>query len=84
VTFINRGLNKDQGETMPGQHPSSPPHTGPRPLYAVSIQNCIAQGDLAKMKTLVVEAEKHLADHGDVSAALEVLKTEVAKLENKP
>jgi hypothetical protein len=84
VTFINRGLSKDQGETMPGQHQSSPSHTGPRPLYAVSIHHCIAQGDLAKMKALVAEAEKHVADHGDVSAALEVLKTEVAKLEKKP
>jgi len=52
-----------------------------RPLYAVPIHHCIAGGDLAKMKELAAEAEKHLAEHGDVSAALEVLKVEIAKAE---
>jgi len=69
---------------MAAPYQGSPPPKGPQPLYAVSIHHCIAQGDLAKMKSLVTEAETHLADHGDVSAALEVLKTEIAKLENKP
>jgi Domain of unknown function (DUF1843) len=47
------------------------------PLYAATIHYCIAGGDLAKMKQLAAEAEQY----GDVSAALEVLKTEIAKAE---
>jgi hypothetical protein len=56
---------------------------GPRPLYAVTIHHCVAKGDLAEMKALVLEAERHLHDHGDVSAALEALKIEIAKLQAK-
>lgn len=52
-------------------------------MYAVTIHHCIAEGDLAKMRQLRSDAEKHLADHGDVAAALEVLKTEIAKAESK-
>jgi Domain of unknown function (DUF1843) len=51
------------------------------PLYGVTIHHCIAGGDLAKMKELAVEAEKYLAENGDVGAALEVLKIEIAKAE---
>ena len=39
------------------------------PLYAVSIRDCIAEGDLAKMKSLVAEAEKFVFQHGNVGAA---------------
>ena len=53
----------------------------PRPLYAVSIHHCIAQGELVKMKALVQEAEDHLRNYGDVRTALEALKIEIAKLE---
>jgi hypothetical protein len=35
------------------------------------------------MKALAKEAEAHLHEHGDVSAALEGLKIEIAKLEKK-
>lgn len=59
------------------------PPGGIRPLYAVTIHHCIAGGDLAKMREVCAEAEKHLSEHGDVSAALEVLKAEIAKLEAK-
>jgi hypothetical protein len=59
------------------------PPIGPRPLYAVTIHHCCAKGDLAEMKALANEAEKFLHDHGDVSAALEALKIEIAKLESK-
>lgn len=52
-------------------------------LYAVTIHHCAASGDLAKMKALVVEAESHLHDHGNVAASLEALKVEIAKLEKK-
>jgi Domain of unknown function (DUF1843) len=51
------------------------------PLYGVTIHHCIAGGDLAKMKELAAQAEKYLADNGDVGAALEVLKIEIAKAE---
>jgi hypothetical protein len=57
----------------------SPPHFVP--LYAVTIHHCIAGGDLTKMKEVAAQAEKHLAEHGDVSAALEALKIEIAKAE---
>lgn len=60
------------------------PHKGHVvPLYGVTIHHCIASGDLAKMKALVTEAEAHLRDHGNVAAALEALKVEIAKLEHK-
>jgi hypothetical protein len=63
---------------MSKENPSGP-HT---PLYAVTIHHCAAGGDLAEMKKLVTEAEEHLAQYGNVSAALEALKIEIAKLEN--
>jgi Domain of unknown function (DUF1843) len=63
---------------MPEDH-KSPPHV--RPLYAPPIHHCIARGDLAEMKKLLVEAEEHLKEHGDVRAALEALKIEIAKAE---
>jgi hypothetical protein len=53
------------------------------PLYGVTIHKCIAGGDLQKMKDLCAEAEQHVATYGDVSAALEVLKSEIAKAEAK-
>jgi lipase chaperone LimK len=52
-------------------------------LYGVGIHNSIASGSLAKMRELRAQAEKFLAEHGDVGAALEVLKAEIAKLEAK-
>jgi hypothetical protein len=52
-------------------------------LYGVGIHAAIASGDLAKMKELRTEAEKHLAEHGNIAAALEVLKAEIAKAEAK-
>jgi hypothetical protein len=52
-----------------------------RPLYGVTIHQCIAGGELRKMKELCAEAEQQLAQHGDVRAALEVLKAEIAKAE---
>jgi hypothetical protein len=60
--------------------PGYKPGGGIHPLYAVTIHHCIAKGDLGEMKKLVAEAETHLKDHGDVSAALEALKVEIAKL----
>jgi hypothetical protein len=48
-------------------------------LYGPPIQEAIAKGDLPRMKQLVVEAEEHLKQVGDVRAALEYLKIEIAK-----
>jgi hypothetical protein len=55
----------------------------PIPLYGVGIHHCIAKGDLGEMRALVKEAEQFLREAGDVSAALEVLKVEIAKREAK-
>ena len=55
----------------------------PVPPYGVAIQNAVASGDLAKMKQAAAEAEAYLHQHGDVSAALEALKIEIAKLGKK-
>jgi len=52
-------------------------------LYGVGIQHAIASGDLTQMKELVTEAERHLAEWGDVRSSLEYLKIEIAKLEHK-
>ena len=51
------------------------------PLYGVAIHQACASGDLAKMKELERDAEQHLREWGNVPAALEVLKAEIAKLE---
>lgn len=51
------------------------------PLYAVTMQTAAASGDLHKMKEVCQQAEAHLQSVGDVSAALQVLKVEIAKLE---
>jgi hypothetical protein len=56
---------------------------GAVPPYGPPIQEAIAKGDLAKMKQLATEVEQHLAQAGDVSAALEYLKIEIAKHEHK-
>jgi hypothetical protein len=56
----------------------------PVPPYGVAIQQAVASGDLAKMKAVAKEAEEHLKEAGNVSAALEALKIEISKLEKKP
>jgi hypothetical protein len=52
--------------------------------YGVAIQQAIASGDVAKMKAVAKQAEQHVKDYGNVPAALEALKIEIAKLEAKP
>lgn len=51
------------------------------PLYGVTIGEACAKGDLEEMKSLEKQAEEYLAEHGNVPAALEVLKAEIAKAE---
>lgn len=53
----------------------------PRPLYGVIIHEAAASGDHARMREVADQAEKQLAETGDVRAALEALKIEIAKLE---
>jgi hypothetical protein len=47
--------------------------------YGPPITDAIVRGDLAAMKELVIRAERHLAEHGDVKAMLELLKIEIAR-----
>lgn len=56
---------------------------GAVPPYGPPIQEAIAKGDLARMKQLAAETEKFLEESGDVPAALEVLRIEIAKREHK-
>jgi Domain of unknown function (DUF1843) len=49
------------------------------PPYGVAIHNAIATGDLAQMRRIAQEAEIWLREQGDVGAALELLKTEIAR-----
>jgi hypothetical protein len=49
--------------------------------YGPPIHAAVAKGDLAEMKQLAAQTESYLAQSGDVSAALELLRAEIAKLE---
>ena len=51
--------------------------------YGPPIQEAIAKGDLAHMKQVAAAAEQHLQQVGDVRAALEYLKIEIAKYSHK-
>lgn len=50
-------------------------------LYGVGLHKAAASGDLKKMKEMERQAEEFLKEHGNVAAALEVLRQEIAKLE---
>lgn len=50
-------------------------------LYGVTVGEACAKGDLDEMRSLAKQAEEYLAEHGNVAAALEVLKAEIAKAE---
>jgi Domain of unknown function (DUF1843) len=52
-------------------------------MYGAAIQEAAASGDLATMKEVANAAEEHLAQHGNVAAALEVLRLEIAKQERQ-
>jgi arginine/ornithine N-succinyltransferase beta subunit len=53
---------------------------GSVPPYGEAIQQAVASGDLAKMKEVARDAEQFLTD---VPAALQQLKSEIAKLEKQ-
>lgn len=48
-------------------------------MYGVAILEAIASGDRAKMQTVARQAEAYLAQYGDLSAAIEILKSELIK-----
>lgn len=54
-----------------------------RPLYGVVIHEVICSGDVNRMKQVAQEAEQYLQEAGDVPAALQALKIEIAKAEHK-
>jgi hypothetical protein len=58
-------------------------NSGMRVLYGPPIGEVIASGDLDRMKEVAKEAEEHLAEAGNVSAALQLLKVEIAKAEQQ-
>jgi len=53
----------------------------PLPPYGTAIHQAIATGELSKMKQAAKEAEKYLSETGNLSAALAILKAEIAKAE---
>jgi uncharacterized protein DUF1843 len=54
-----------------------------QPLYAVTIHDAIGSGDLSRMKQVAQEAEQYLQQSGNLPAALQALKIEIAKAEHK-
>lgn len=50
-------------------------------LYGVAIREAIASGDVEQMRSVAKEAEEHLQEHGNISAAAEALKVEIQKAE---
>ncbi len=56
---------------------------GAVPPYGVAIQEAIASGDLARMKEVARQAEAHVKEAGNVSAAYEALKIEIARHSKK-
>ncbi|HMC36957.1 MAG TPA: DUF1843 domain-containing protein, partial [Actinomycetota bacterium] len=51
------------------------------PPYGVAIREAVTKGDLEEMRRVADAAEEHLKETGDIAAALELLKTEIAKAE---
>jgi Domain of unknown function (DUF1843) len=50
-------------------------------LYGVAIHQAIATANLARMREMAKLAQEWLAEHGDLGAALETLKAEIARRE---
>ena len=51
---------------------------GPVILYGVIIHQAIASGDAKQMEAVAKQAEAHLAEYGDIRAALDTLKARIA------
>jgi hypothetical protein len=54
----------------------------PLPPYGPAIHQARASGDLEEMRKAAAAAEEHLEAHGDVKAAHDELKAEIAKRES--
>jgi hypothetical protein len=52
------------------------------PPYGVAIREALAKGDLDEMRRVAAETEEHLKEAGNVPAALELIKAEIAKAES--
>jgi hypothetical protein len=50
------------------------------PMYAATLTQVTAGGDLAEMKRLEAAAEQQLANHDNIAKALQDLKAEIARL----
>ena len=53
------------------------------PPYGVAIREAVVSGDLDRMKAAKKDAEDYLKQYGNVPAALESLRLEIAKLEGR-
>lgn len=50
-------------------------------LYATAIHEAVGRGDLEELRSLDRQAREHLEEWGNVPAAVEVLRAEIAKVE---
>jgi Domain of unknown function (DUF1843) len=50
-------------------------------LYAATIQNAVASGDLAQMQALSAQADQLMAEQGDLGGAVTALKAAIARLQ---
>ena len=75
---VARGVHPEVAPDMRQSH-------GPiyQPMYAHTIHNVVAEGHLPRMRQVAQEAEQQLNQFGDLRTALEILRTEIAKLEHK-
>jgi hypothetical protein len=52
-------------------------------LYGPAIHEAIGKGDLEEMRALAQQAEEHIKEFGNVPAALESVRAEIAKVEQR-
>jgi Domain of unknown function (DUF1843) len=78
---VGRGSTGPIKEVAPDVHSTHGPIH--QPLYAHTIHNVLAEGNLHRMKETAQQAEQHLSQHGDLHSALEMLKIEIAKIEHR-
>ncbi|MGB8842441.1 MAG: DUF1843 domain-containing protein [Aliidongia sp.] len=51
------------------------------PLYAATLHSAVARNDRAELDSLICQAETYLETYGDLPTLIELLKTEIARLE---
>lgn len=52
------------------------------PPYGPAIREAVAKGDVEEMRRVADDAEQHVKETGNIAAALELLKVEIAKAES--